>query len=155
MTQTLSLRPGDRNQTASLDFVGVNALFLSLDPGMVGQSGCVLGATVASDSGISDPYTLGRIVRLPRILRFSLTDERVGGGLYVGNLTGRDLQMVEKTGWDPRVGYPVIGIPMPLPGSSQDQVLKVELPWPSPAPRSPLYVWLRGETEGRLTKARY
>ena len=155
MRQTLSLRPGDRNQMASLDFVGANALFLSLDPGMVGQSGCVLTATVASDSGISDPYTLGRVVRLPRIARFSLTDERAGGALYVGSLTGRDLQLIEKTGWDARTGYPVIGIPMPLPGTSQDQTLKIQLPWPSPAPRSPLYVWLRGETEGRLAKARY
>jgi hypothetical protein len=152
--QPLSLRPGERNQTTSLDFVGANALFLSLDPGMVGQSGCVLTATVASQSGVSDPYTLGRIVRLPRIFRFSLADERVGS-LYVGTLTGRDLQMIDKTGWDLRTGYPVMGIPAPLPGTSQDQLLKIELPWPPPAPRSPVYVWLRGETEGRLTKARY
>lgn len=154
--QTLSLRPGDRNQMASLDFVGENALFLSLDPGAIGQSGCALAATVATDSaGASDPYNLGRVVRLPRIARFSLTDERVGNGLFLGTLTGRELQMIEKTGWDTRAGYPVLGIPVPLPGLSQEQALKIELPWPPPAPRSPIYIWLRGENEGRMTRARY
>ena len=95
------------------------------------------------------------VLEIASALTLPFPDERAGGALYVGSLTGRDLQLIEKTGWDARTGYPVIGIPMPLPGTSQDQTLKIQLPWPSPAPRSPLYVWLRGETEGRLAKARY
>jgi len=70
-------------------------------------------------------------------------------------LTGQDLQMIEKTGWDARTGFPVQGIPTPVPGSPQEQTLEVALPWPPPSPHAPVYVWLRGESEGRLSKAKY
>ena len=85
-----------------------------------------------------------------------LTEEQLGPTLYAGNLTGIDLQIIEKTGWDAKTGYPVQGIPTPVPGSNpQEQTLKVELPWPPPSPHAPIYVWLRGETTGRLTDVKY
>jgi len=31
------------------------------------------------------------------------------------------------------------------------QTLRVVMPWPSPSPKAPLYLWLRGETAGRAT----
>ena len=124
---------------------------------MVGQSGCQLAATITTEStGSSDPTVLGRIIRLPRIEKFALTEEKLSSTLYAGNLTGIDLQIIEKTGWDAKTGYPVQGIPTPVPGSNpQEQTLKVELPWPPPSPHAPIYVWLRGETTGRLTDVKY
>ncbi len=152
----LVLHPGDRTAAAQLDFSGEDGLFLSVDPGEVGQSGCQLAAMLTTDGvGTSDPVILGRLIRLPRIEKFALTEDKVDSTLYSGNLTGTDLQIIEKTGWDPKTGYPVQGIPTPVPGSAQDQTLKVELPWPPPSPHAPIYVWLRGETTGRLTDVKY
>jgi hypothetical protein len=153
---SLALRPGDRSGSAQLDFAGEGTLFLSVDPGSVGHSGCQLEATVSVDeTGASDPYNLGRVIRLPHIEKFLLSDEKGAGHLYFGSLTGQELQTIEKTGWDGKNGYPVQGIPTPVAGDPQEQSLRIELPWPPPSPRAPLYVWLRGETEGRITQAKY
>jgi hypothetical protein len=153
----LVLHPGDRTTSAQLDLAGDEGLFLSVDPGLVGQSGCQLAATISTDStGSSDPTVLGRIIRLPRIEKFALSEDKLNANLFAGTLTGIDLQMIEKTGWDAKTGYPVQGIPTPIPGSNpQEQTLKVELPWPPPSPHAPIYVWLRGETAGRLTNVKY
>ncbi|HEX5482279.1 MAG TPA: hypothetical protein VFZ08_06605 [Terriglobia bacterium] len=154
--EALHLMPGDRKGSAQLDAAGAGLLFLSLDPGMVGQSGCELIADVTTeDAGTSNPYPLGKVVRLPQIDKFSLSNERAGQSLYAGVLTGQDLQMIEKTGWNPKAGYPVQGIPTPVPGSGMQQTLNIELPWPPPAPEAPVYVWLRGEDHGRRTNAKY
>lgn len=154
--QSLTLHPGDHNGSAQLDFAGSGVLFLSVDPGTVGQSGCLLDATVTDQTtGSSDPYSLGRVTRLPRILKFSLTNEKLGSSLYAGTLTGKDLQMIDKTGWSPDAGYPVQGIPTPVVGNPQEQTLKIEMPWPPPSPRAPIYVWLRNESAGRLTTIQY
>ena len=95
------------------------------------------------------------MTRLPRILKFTLSNEKLGTTLYAGTITGEDLQTIEKTGWSPETGYPVQGIPTPVSGSPQEQTLKIEMPWPPPSPRAPIYVWLRGESQGRLTAMRY
>ncbi len=154
--QRLALHPGDRSGSAQLDFAGEDTLFLSVDPGSVGHSGCELEATVTTEeTGSSDPYPLGHVIRLPRIEKFLLSDEKGSGHLFLGSLTGEELQAIEKTGWDGKNGYPVQGFPIPVPGDAQEQSLKIELPWPPPSPRAPLYVWLRGETEGRITQAKY
>ncbi|TAM82240.1 MAG: hypothetical protein EPN47_09875 [Acidobacteria bacterium] len=154
--QPLTLHPGDKTGSAQLDFAGSGALFLSVDPGAVGQSGCLLDASVTDETtGSSNPYALGRVTRLPNISRFTLNNQKLGDSLYAGTLIGQDLQMIEKTGWEPGTGYPVQGIPTPVPGSSQDQTLKIEMAWPPPSPRAPIYIWLRGENEGRLTAIRY
>lgn len=153
----LYLHPGDRTASAQLDFAGDQGLFLSVDPGTVGLSGCQLAAMITTDSaGSSDLTVLGHVIRLPRIEKFALSDEKLAPNLYTGNLTGTDLQIIDKTGWDSQTGYPVQGIPTPVPGSNtQEQTLKVELPWPPPSPHAPIYVWLRGETSGRLTDVKY
>ena len=152
----LALHPGERNGTAQLDFSGEGVLYLSFDPGSVGRSGCQLMATATvEETGASDPYTLGRVIRLPHIERFLLTDEKDRGHLYLGSLTGQELQTIEKTGWDGKNGYPVQGFPTPVAGDPQEQSLKIEMSWPPPSPSAPLYVWLRGEAEGRITQAKY
>jgi hypothetical protein len=156
LRQALTLGPGDKRDTAKLDLAGTGVLFLSLDPGAVGQSGCRLTATVAVEStGRSDPFILGNVKLLPRIEQFVLTDEKLGESLYAGILTGEELQTIEKVGWDARSGLPVQSLPTPVAGGTQKQSLKIALPWPSPTPRAPVFIWLRGESEGRATKTRY
>ncbi|MGH9374965.1 MAG: hypothetical protein ACRD1J_02230 [Terriglobia bacterium] len=154
--RALHLQPGDENGDVQFDYTGVDTLFLSLEPGTVGESGCLLTAQITNpDTGASDPYVIGRVIRLPRIDKFSLSGRRLGSSLYAGALTGRNLQMIEKTGWNSTTGFAVNGIPVPVPGDPQEQTLEIELPWPPPAPQAPLYVWLRGEPKGRKTTARY
>jgi hypothetical protein len=70
-------------------------------------------------------------------------------------LKGSDLDLVERAGWDAQHGLPVDAIPTPVPGEPARQTLRISLPWPAPAPHSPLYVWLRGESEGRKTAITY
>jgi hypothetical protein len=155
INQAVALHSGETKDGVQLDFAGEGLLYLSLDPGVVGQSGCKLTATLTSDSaGESDPFALGRIIRLPRLAKFTLTDQKAGD-LYIGQLVGQDLQTIEKTGWDAKTGFAVQGIPTPVPGTPQEQTLNIALPWPPPSPHAPIYVWLRGETEGRLTDAKY
>lgn len=154
--QSLRLQPGAQNGSAQLDYAGEGVLFLSLNPGAIGQSGCDLVATVTTtDAGASSPTPLGRIIRLPQISKFSLSDQKIDGSLYKGTLSGEDLQMIAKAGWNSARGYPVQGIPTPVPGSPQEQTLTIALPWPPPSPGAPVYIWLRGETRGRKTHATY
>jgi hypothetical protein len=154
--QSLRLKPGDRDSAAQLDYAGENVLFLSLDPGVVGQSGCELQTTVTTlGAGASKAYDLGRIIRVPQIDKFTLTDRKLGNALYAGYLTGSNLQMISQAGWNSTTGFPVQGIPTPVTGSAQEQTLKIALPWPPPSPQAHVYVWLFGEKQGRRTSARY
>jgi hypothetical protein len=156
LRRKISLVPGDRSPGARLNFAGEGMLFLSLDPGAVGHPGCRLAATVAAlPTGCSDPYPLGRIVRVPRIQRFILTDEKLAEGVYAGILQGQDLDTIERTGWDAKQGLPVPSIPAPVPQEALTQTLKVALPWPSPAPHAPVFIWIRGEDRGRATVVKY
>jgi len=152
----LKLAPGDRQAGAELDAAGQGVLFLSLDPGTVGQSGCELMARITGEpTGSSDPYPLGRVVLLPRIEKFSISAEKLGGMLYAGTLVGQDLELIDKTGWNAKQSYEAQGIPTPVPGRAGEQTLKIAVPWPPPSPQAPLYIWLRGEKESRLTSAKY
>ena len=156
LRQKVSLAPGDRISGITLNTAGEGLLFLSLDPAVVGHPGCRLSAVVSTAAaGRSDAYDLGRVVRAPRIEQFILTDEKLGEGIYAGILKGQDLETVEKTGWDESNGLPVGSLPAPAPGQPAQQVLKVALPWPAPAPHAPVYVWLRGEARGRATGVKY
>jgi hypothetical protein len=150
--QSETLRVGEKHASAQLASPAAGALFLSLDPGAVGQSGCTLTAVIEVESlGKSDAFTLGKVVRLPRIENFSMTDEKSTDGFF-GNLRGFDLETIEKTGWEARTGVSVAELPRPIPGEGAKQILRVVMPWPSPSPKAPLFVWLRGESEGRATK---
>ncbi|MGH9683573.1 MAG: hypothetical protein ACRD4S_08190 [Candidatus Acidiferrales bacterium] len=154
--RSLALSPGERVGSDELDLAGEGLLYLSIDPGDVGQSGCLLIATLTEPAaGVSDPYLLGRVVRLPRIDTFTLSGETLGQGLYAGALTGQDLQTIEKTGWTSQNGENVPGIATPVPSAPGEQTLKIAMHWPPPSPHAPIYVWLRGETQARLTNAHY
>ena len=71
-----------------------------------------------------------------------------GPGSY--QVTGQNLEMIEKLGWDGSSGLDVSGLPTPLPGPGLKQSILVNLPDP-PAHETCLYVWLRGDKQGRLT----
>ncbi|MCL5746376.1 MAG: hypothetical protein M1541_21000, partial [Acidobacteria bacterium] len=134
---------------------GNDSLFLSFDPAPL-PADCTASATVDNGrEGASDPFDLGRVIRIPHIQSFVLTSEAAGDNAYVGVLTGHDLELIEKTGWDAANGLPVLGLPTTTTGEGRTQSLKIRLPWPSPAPHSPLYIWLRGEPQGRATTVKY
>jgi len=154
--QALTLSPSEPSHGASLSFAGPGALYLSLDPGVVGYAGCRLEATVILEpEGRSDPFVLGRVVRIPRLDKFTLTSEKVGDSSYVGILEGRDLDVIDKVGWDPQNGIPVGAIAAPIPEDPTRQTLRVVMSWPAPGPHAPIYVWLRGEQTGRKTGVTY
>jgi len=150
MLQPIRVRAGERRAAAKLDAVSDGSLFASFDPGAVGASGCTLQAIVDTESaGASDPVAMGRVVCLPRIESLTLTNEKLDSG-YAAVLTGRDLETIEKTGWDAANGVPVAaGPPRTLSGEGDRQTLRIVVPWPSPSPMAPLYIWLRGDREGR------
>jgi hypothetical protein len=131
-------------------------IFISVDPGKVGYPGCELTASVNVESlGLSDPHPLGRVVRIPQLEEFDLTNEKAGDTNYVGVLKGRNLDVVDKVGWNAQTGVPVDTIPTPVPGDTKEETLRVSVPWPAPAPHAPIYVWLRNEKDGRATTVEY
>lgn len=151
----ITVSAGDSNAAARVQSVNADTLFLSFDPGAF-PTGCQVTAIIdRGEDGRSEPYRLGRVVRIPRIESFKLTDESAGDGQYFGILTGQDLEMIEKTGWDAEHGLAVGGLPTPIAGEAQKQSLKVKLAWPSPVPHAPLYIWLHGDSGGRATTVRY
>jgi hypothetical protein len=152
----VTLRSGQHVETGTLDRTAQNTLFLSIDPNSVSASDCSLDATLLNEeTGASDPYTLGQTVRLPRIEGFTLSAQTFNGSLYVGTLTGESLELIERTGWTADTGWPVQGIATPVPGRPGKQTLQIALPWPSPSPQAPLFIWLHDEREARRTGARY
>jgi len=152
----LSIRPGEQQPAnVRLRAVSKGELFLSFEPGAVGQPPCELAARVETGDGVSDPVTVGRVVRLPRIEKFSLTPELAAPSAYLGWIEGEELEAIEKTGWNAEQGMAVSDAPLPVANSGSKQRLKIAMPWPPPAPRAPLYVWLRGETAGRRSAVVY
>lgn len=151
----LSIRLGDQTGNTRLRAVSRSELFLSFEPGSVGQPPCELGARVETTDGLSDPIVIGRLVRLPRIEKFSLGPELIADSTYSGWLEGEELESIEKTGWRVGNGVHVTDAPLPVAGHSNRQRLKIAMPWPPPAPKTPLYVWLRGESEGRQSTVVY
>jgi hypothetical protein len=152
--EALSLRPGQTSPDARLQLSGGQSLYLTFDPGKIGQHGCRIEARLQSEAGVSEPMALGRVVRLPKLEGLTLSDELLGDDLFAATLIGQDLEAVAAVGWEPERAVPVSAIPRPREGDSRKQELRVSLPWPSPTPRSPIMVWLHGETEGRLTTTR-
>ena len=149
-------RPGSARTDARVEHASGGGLFLMLEPAKFGQAGCTLAVVIENEQGgTSEPFPLGRIVRVPRIEQLTLTDEPAGESAYYGILIGQELETIVKAGWDESTGLPVGELPRPLAGESRRQSLRIALPWPPPAPRAPLYVWLQGDEHGRRTAARF
>jgi hypothetical protein len=150
--QTVKIRIGERRDEWKVSPLGEGGLFVAVNPGMIGQSGCTLRATLETEAaGASEPVDLGRVVRLPRIEGYTWTDEKSGNG-YVAILRGTDLETIEKTGWSADAGLGVLGSPKASAGGAAQQTMRIVLPWPSPSPLAPIYIWLQGEAAGRLVK---
>lgn len=151
----VTVRLGEQTPAAKLQAISADTLFLSFDPGNW-LTGCTLTATLENPGEeASAPHRLGRVMRVPRIDSLRLTDEAAGDGNYVGILTGRDLEGISKAGWDADHGTVVATLPTAIAEQPNKQSLRIELPWPSPAPHSPIYVWLRGDKDGRPTTVKY
>jgi len=152
----VDLTCADKTMRVPARTAGAGVLFFAIDPGTIGQSGCKLAAIVTVPAtGASPPMALGRVVRLPRIALFRLTDEKLGDAIYAGVIEGLDLETIARTGWDEQTGLPVEGLPTAHAVETQRQTLKIALPWPAPSPHAPLYIWLRGESQGRPTGVKY
>ncbi len=146
----VSLHVGQQNSNYSLQQLSHDQLFLSIDTAEF-PAGCSLQATVQNGtSGRSQPFTLARIIRLPQIDSFESTamPPQDGNRAYV--LTGRNLEMIEKVGWDQLEGVPVPGLPAPIQGQGLKQSLQINLPDPVP-PSATLHIWLRGEKTASST----
>ena len=146
---SLRVRSGERLAAAKLDAPAPGSLYARFDPGVVGTPGCALQATIETEAaGASDAAPVGRVVRLPRIESMTLTNEKADQG-YAAILKGWDLEAIEKTGWDAAQGLAVPGPPRNTAGEGDRQTLRIVVPWPSPTPMAPLFVWLRGDKDGR------
>lgn len=152
--EAVTLRAGQTGPDVRLQLTGPDTFHLTFDPGRVGQHGCGLEARLENANGHSGALSLGTVVRLPKLESLTLTDELLGENLFAGTLTGQDLESIAAVGWEKEKPVPVNAIPRSRQGDSRNQELRIALPWPSPTPRAPILIWLRDETEGRLTKTR-
>ena len=161
----LTLSDGQRQGMASFNSTGNDIVFLSLDPGGLYVPDCFLTARVKDRTrGLSNSYSLGKVIRLPRIERFVMTRERLDDRvecdldnrntlIYEVILTGEHLYQIVRTGWNETEGCPVVSAATPSPTGSQEQTLRIPVPWPPPEPHAPLFIWLHGEETGRATRA--
>jgi hypothetical protein len=145
-----TLRIGQQTATYSLQQLSLDQLFLSYDTSAL-PAGCSLEAVIDNGrAGKSQPFTLAHIVRLPQIDAFNASTDPAPAGMHGYTLIGRNLEMIEKTGWDQNNGVEVPSLPAPISGEGQKQSLSVNLPEQS-GPPADLYVWLRGDAAGRAT----
>ncbi|MGA8595211.1 MAG: hypothetical protein WB676_10760 [Bryobacteraceae bacterium] len=147
----VTVHMGEHTSSANLQQLAAGQVFLSFDTNGW-PAGCTIQARIDNGpDGLSGPCRLGRLVRFPRIDSFQVTSSEAATSTYVGELIGTDLQNIEKIGWDGSNGSVVTDLPSPIPGAGMQQSLKVKLPAAEPSPHAPLYIWLRGDQEGRLT----
>lgn len=148
-----SLHVGEQTGNASLEQLSQDQLFVSADTSAL-PAGCVLQAVIDNGrDGQSQPFTLAHVVRLPQIDSMEPSDEPGLNGMRTYLLAGRDLEMIGKAGWDKSNGVDVAALPTPIPGQGQKQQLRINVSEP-PNPEATLYVWLRGEKEGRATRVK-
>jgi hypothetical protein len=145
-----ALHIGRQTQFYSLQQLSQDQLFLSFDTSAL-PAGCALEAVIDNGrAGKSQPFVLAHIIRLPQIDAFTLSTDAAPKNMHAYVLTGRNLEMIEKAGWDQATGLDVAGLPVPIPGEGQKQSLTIDLPEQS-GPPDDLYVWLRGDATGRAT----
>jgi hypothetical protein len=147
----VALHMGEHTTAATLQQLGPDQAFLSFDTNGW-PAGCTIQAQIDNGpDGISTPWRLGRLIRMPHIDTFQITNNDTDAAIFAGELTGTDLQNIEKVGWYANIGSEVPDLPSPIPGRGMEQSLRIKIPGPSPVPHAPLYIWLRGDSAGRLT----
>jgi hypothetical protein len=146
----MRLHIGEQTATHSLQQLSQDQLFLSLDTSGF-PAGCSLQAIIDNDGrGRSQPFTLAQMIRLPRIETFEVATAQDADGTRTYTLTGYNLEMIGKAGWDAADGTDIADLPAPVPGEGLKQILRISLPDPAKS-QAPLFIWLRGETNGRAT----
>ncbi len=146
----VNIRIGEQNAAYSLQQLSPDQLFVAFDTSPF-PAGCLLQATIDNGkTGQSKPFTLAHIVRLPQVDSFEGTSQLQPDGKRTYNFTGRNLEMIEKAGWDQLEGIPVTALPTPIQGQGLKQALQLNLPDPPPA-RAELFIWLRGEKNASST----
>ena len=146
----VTLHIGEQNSGYSLEQLSPDQLFLSADTSTF-PAGCLLQATITNGrDGQSQPYTVARIIRIPEVESFISKTQPQADRTRTYTLTGRNLEMIEKVGWDQLEGLQVPNLPTPIQGQGQKQELEVKLPDPPPA-KAVLCVWLRGEKNASAT----
>jgi hypothetical protein len=148
--EPVALHIGEQNSKYSLQRLSQDQLFLSADTSEF-PAGCSLQASLKNGRTTqSAPFTLAHIIRLPEIGSFDDSGQPSQDGKHTYTLTGRDLEMIEKVGWDQLEGVPVAGLPTPIQGQGQKQMLQVSLPDAVPQ-HATLYLWLRGQNAASAT----
>ena len=148
----LALHIGEQTDQSSVQQLSPDQLFISFDTKGF-PAGCGVEARIDNGTeGVSDPFGLATMLRLPQIEQFTPASDQGtdAKGDQVYTLLGHNLEMIEKIGWDQLNGAPVTELPTPVPGQGQMQRLKVSMP-DSPTPTGQVYIWLRGEKTGRQT----
>lgn len=140
-------KAGQCAQLERADRLSEQEWFLVVRP--EGTEGCQVTVELEPDGA---KVEVGAIVRRPELLSFVLSGDPAGPNQYWGELTGTGLERIVRVGWDEKEGVPVTELPS---GENGKQKLRMAVPWPAPAPRAPLYIWLRGEAAGRKTTARF
>jgi hypothetical protein len=144
------LHIGEQNGTSKLQQLSQDQLFLAFDTSKL-PAGCSLQAVIDNGrNGSSPPSTLAHILRVPQIDSFTLSDNTSQQGPRTYQLTGQNLEMIEKSGWDENNGTELTSLPEPLPGPGLKQSVQLILPDPL-NPQAVLYLWLRGDQQGRAT----
>ena len=141
---------GEQTANSSLQQLSPDQLFLAYDTSRL-PAGCTLQATADNGrGGSSEPFTLAHILRIPRVDSFTVSQDQPQDGVRQYQLTGQNLEMIEKVGWDETSAVPVSDLPAPVPGPGLKQSLPIRLPDP-PQPDATLAMWLRGDHQGRTT----
>ena len=147
---SVPLQIGRQTGSWNLQQLSPDQLFLAFDTSGL-PSGCDLEAVIENGSGgKSQPFTLARILALPQIDSFTVGADPPQNDKRHYQLTGTNLEMIAKLGWDEANAVPVSGLPLPLPGPGLKQSIAIDLPDPM-VPEGKLYVWLRGDQQGRAT----
>lgn len=143
-----ALRIGEKNAQHSLQQLSVDQLFLAFDTSAI-PAGCFLQALLDNGrAGSSQPFTLAHILRVPRIDSFTVSANLPQNGMRRYQLVGENLEMIERLGWDDSHSTAVSDLPKPLSGPGLKQSIEIDLADP-PTAESKLYVWLRGDQQGR------
>jgi hypothetical protein len=142
----------DNGSQNSLTLLGDDSVFLTFDDTGF-PSGCELLALPAFTAGtqISDGYSLGRIVHIPKIQSLEVASASPDDSGFEATLSGQDLETIGRVGWDQEHGTGIDELPSVVPGEGRNQTLRIVLPSGPLTPDVPLYVWLRGEKTGRAT----
>jgi hypothetical protein len=145
-----SLKLGEQTSRWNLQQLSPDQLFLAFDTSGL-PAGCSLQAVINNGhESHSPPFALAHIVRIPQIDSFTVSQDDPKNGMRKYQLTGTNLEMIAKMGWDETQNSVESELPAPLPGPGLKQTIGIDLPDPM-ASEGTLVVWLRGDQQGRAT----